>query len=721
MGEVYRARDPRLGRDVAIKVLPVSTADDPAALHRFEREARAIAAMSHPNILAIHDVGTTKPPFIVTELLEGETLRALIGRGPQPAARAIDIVVQLTNGLDAAHGRGIVHRDLKPDNIFLTCDGVVKILDFGLAKTHSALAAVADVTRALDTMPGTLVGTVGYMSPEQVRGAAADPRADIFAVGAILYELVTGKRAFCGGSMADTMSAILNEQPQFEGGRRWPHELLRIVQRCLSKNPEHRFQSGGDLAAALRSLRRLGVEEHAVDSVAVLPFTNTGGIDADYLSDGIAESLINNLARIPKLRVVPRSTVFRYKGTDLDPRTLGEQLQARLLLTGKVLLRGERLLVQVDLVDSTEHKQLWGERFNRTCADIFEVEDEIARQIADKLRLRLSVDEQQQFADHATKDPMAYDMYLKARYHWAKRTPESIRKAIECLEAAIARDSHFALAWAGLADTRILFGWYGAGVIRDLFDGATAAAQTAVRLDPDLAEGHAALGFSMCCTGDWDAGLRECELAIELNPAYFLAYDWLAIPLAALGRFEEALAMVGKAKSLEPLSLVVHHHQAWVNVMADRFSHAVEISKQALELDPHYSFAWWWRGIAETEMEQTEEGVRSLERAHTIFGDFQLGESALGHAFGRAGRRNDALGCLHALEQHDPRHVDPYHMALVHAGLGQASEAISNLKEAANRNSTWLRLYGPHDPRLDSLRDDQQFQGLLERAVRGVL
>jgi tetratricopeptide (TPR) repeat protein len=374
-------------------------------------------------------------------------------------------------------------------------------------------------------------------------------------------------------------------------------------------------------------------------------------------------------------------------------------------------------MVQADLVDATELKQLWGERFNRPSADIFEVEDEIARNIVEKLRLKLSGDENAQIADRYTADPAAYDLYLKARHHWSRRTPESIRRSIEYLEAAIARDANFAQAWAGLADTRIVLGWHGAGAIRELFDSAISSARTAVRLDPDLGEAHAALGFALCCTGDWGDGLRECEQAVQLSPRYFLAHDWLAIPLSALGRFDEALAAMDRAKILEPLSLVVHHHDAWVNVMAGRFGAAARAASQALELDDNYSFGWWWLGIAQTELGQTSEAVRSLERARGIFGNFQLGHSALGHAYGREGRPQEALTCMQALRTSDPNCVDPYHFALVHVGLGQLNEAIARLTEASDANSAWLHIFGPHDPRLNALRGDPRFVDLLRRSA----
>jgi len=716
MGEVYRARDPRLGRDVAVKVLPEKLAADPDAMTRLHREARAVAALAHPNIVAIHDIGHQDSiAYVVLELLEGETLRACLEKGSGWRA-GVEWVATAAEAIGAVHAKGIVHRDLKPDNLFITKQGVLKILDFGVASSVG-MHEGGDTTAAL-TEVGTVVGTIGYMSPEQLRGQAATALSDLFSLGCILYEVLTGKHAFQRRTAADTISAILNDHVDFVSARReWPDELTRITQRCLAKASAERFPSGRDLALALRSTLKGEAHDHTLDSVAVLPFTNAGGADAEYLSDGIAETLINNLARISNLRVVPRSTVFRYKNTDLEPSVLGRELQARLLLTGKVLQRGDRLMVQADLVDATEQKQLWGERFNRPSSDIFEVEDEIARQILEKLRLKLSRDECSQVADRSTADPAAYDLYLKARHHWSKRTPESIRRAIEYLEAAIARDPHFARAWAALADTRILFGWYGAGVIRELFDAAISAARTAVKLDPELGEARAALGFGLCCTGDWANGLRECELAVQLSPEYFLAHDWLAIPFSALGRFDEALAAMHRAKRLEPLSLVVHHHDAWVNVMAGRFDEAARAARQALELDANYSFGWWWLGIAQTELGHTTDAVHSLKRAQEIFGDFQLGHSALGHACGRDGRREEALTCLQALKKGDPERVDPYHLALVHAGLGQVDDAMGSLAKASEANSVWLRIYGPHDPRLNALRESSRLDDVLRRST----
>src|SRR5262245_26305448 len=359
MGEVYRARDPRLGRDVAIKVLPESLATDPARLHRFEQEARAVAALSHPNVLAIFDIGTGEPPFIVTELLDGETLRARIDRGPLPPRPTVDLALQLVAGLAAAHARGIVHRDLKPQNVFVTRDGVVKILDFGLAKSTGPDASHHGADQPTMTSAGIILGTVGYMAPEQVRGENVDPRADLFAVGAILYEMATGDRAFKGDSPADTMSAVLREQPPDLSVRTGtPPALSRIVRRCLEKNANDRFQSARDLAFALESIsdqhRAPSAASKRADtkSVAVLPFANmSADAENQYFSDGLAEELINALTRLPGLQVASRTSAFRFRGHDADIRQIGTELQVATVLEGSVRRAGNRLRVTAQLTN----------------------------------------------------------------------------------------------------------------------------------------------------------------------------------------------------------------------------------------------------------------------------------------------------------------------------------------------------------------------------------
>ena len=437
MGEVYRARDSRLEREVAIKVLPARLAHDRDARIRFEREAKAVAALNHPNILAIHDFGDHEGiVFVVTELLEGETLRARVSRAPLPWRHAVDIAIAVAEGLSAAHAKGIVHRDLKPENVFLTSDGRVKILDFGLAR-RLALEDMDDKTAIAITEPGVVMGTTAYMSPEQARGIPASATSDIFSLGCVVFEMLMGRRAFDRATAADTIAAILTEAaPRVHvSDPQAPAELGQIVAQCLEKQPDDRFQSARDLAFNLRGLgsRPVAVAvagpPDAIDSLAVMPFVNaSGNPDTEYLSDGIAETLINSLSQMPRLRVVPRSKAFRYKGQDIDHRKVGRQLKVRALLTGKVLQRGDTLNVQAELVDVQSDAQLWGERFHRTMTDIFTVEEEIAKQISEKLRLELSGRERERLLKRQTENTAAYHLYLRGRYHWNKRTGEGLTR-----------------------------------------------------------------------------------------------------------------------------------------------------------------------------------------------------------------------------------------------------------------------------------------------------
>src|SRR5712692_7278870 len=437
MGEVYRARDPRLARDVAIKVLPEHLSKDPQALARFEREAKAVAALSHPNILAIFDVGSEQGlSYAVTELLEGETLRTRLGRGAMAWRKAAETGAALADGLAAAHAKGITHRDLKPDNIFLTSDGRVKILDFGLARFTPAASPSDEGMTQGETQVGTVVGTVGYMSPEQVRGAAVGPSSDIFSLGCVLHEMISGRRAFLGKTPAETLSAILRDNPaELTGtGVQIPQELERLIAHCLEKNAEERFQSARDLAFGLKAaLGGSGASTgsqpappestKAANSIAVLPFANASrDPDAEYLSDGITESIINSLTQIGQLRVTPRSKVFRYKGQDVDPQAAGRELGVRVVLAGRVVQRGETLVVGTELIDVLEGSQLWGERYNRKFADIFAVEEEIARKISESLRMKLSGEEKKRLGKRFTENSEAYQLYLKGRHYWVKRT-----------------------------------------------------------------------------------------------------------------------------------------------------------------------------------------------------------------------------------------------------------------------------------------------------------
>ena len=586
MGEVYRARDTRLGREVAVKVLPESFSDDGEALARFEREARAVASLSHPNILALHDYGQDGGvTYAVMELLEGETLRDRIAAGALPVPRAVSFALQIAQGLTAAHDKGIVHRDLKPENVIVSHDGHVKILDFGLAKS----VGVPEPNPALTGMPtagtaaGVILGTVGYMSPEQLRGEPAGPESDIFAAGIILYEMIAGRNPFRRGTAAETMVALLREEapPLSDTGRPVSPELEEILVHCLEKHAGARFQSARDLAFALRVLDRSGNRaewEHtpskpgssgsglaaspAEASVAVLPFRNMSpDPDAEYFSDGITEEIISVLTHVASLRVAARTSSFAFKGKDTDVRIIGQELGVRTVLEGSVRQAGRRLRIHAQLIDVATGYHLWSERYDRELEDVFAVQDEIARSIAETLEPRLTGGGGASLPERPNRDVEAYDLYLKGRHFWKQRR---MRSAIQQFEAAAEKDPGYADAYTALADSYSIWGFYGGISTWEAYARARAAAERAQELAPDSAEVHLSLGVIEHYYG-WDTAREERELkfAIERNPKLADAYFWLGLCLAVSGRFEETIEVARKGLALEPHSANAQASLAW--------------------------------------------------------------------------------------------------------------------------------------------------------------
>ena len=722
MGEVYRARDSRLDRDVAVKVLPPHLAEDAQARARFEREAKTIAALSHPNLLAIYDVGYESGiAFAVTELLEGETLRQrLESSGVLSWRKALEIGVPLSEGLAAAHAKNIVHRDLKPDNVFLTSDGRVKLLDFGLARAAPDASLSLALTR--DTKAGTILGTMGYMSPEQARGLPSEAASDIFAFGCVLYEMVTGVRAFWRSSAAESIAAVLREDPPpvRGSGIQVPPELERVIAHCLEKNPRQRYQSAHDLAFSLKALltdsgttRAAAVETDAgVDSLAVLPFANAGDSpDTEYLSEGITESLINALSQLPRLRVAPRSRVFRYRDRDIDPIEAGRELNVRAVLTGRVLQRGDNLTVQAELTDVTRESQLWGERYHRKFADIFEIEEEIPRQIASRLRLKLGGEPS---AARRPQSSEAYELYLKGRHHWNKRTKDGMLKAVHHFELAIAKDPRYALAYAGLSDCYYVLAFYSFSPPLDLLAKARAAAQKGYAVEPDSCEINAVLSNALAAADyDWDTSERHFRRALEINPQSALAHDWYALHLAARGRHAEAIAEIQKAQELEPLWLVTYHHGAWVYLMARQYDRVAEQMRYSADLDPSFVVPQYWHAAACTVTGQAEEAVRRLQSIlQSIPATFV--EGALAHAHAVAGHTAEALDLITELTSRKA-YLEPYSIALAYTGLGDRERAFEWLEKAIVERSPWMPMFGKADARLDPLRDDPRYAGLLRR------
>jgi eukaryotic-like serine/threonine-protein kinase len=742
MGEVYRARDSRLERDVAVKVLPQELVADAEALSRFEREAKAVAALSHPNILAIHDFGREGDiAYAVMELLEGATLRERMDPGPIPHRKAIDYALQIAQGLAAAHEKGIVHRDLKPQNVFVTQDGLVKIFDFGLVKRAGA-AGSAETSNA-PTTPGTrtgvILGTVGYMSPEQVRGLPADSRSDIFSLGVVLFEMLTGERAFRRDSDVESMMAILREDP-LEGspGRALPPELEEIVAHCLEKMPEERFQSARDLAFALKVAEREGrapaagrpdsgarpgsgaaphLAQTSGTSIAVLPFRNLSAEkENEYFSDGVTEEIISALTKIEALRVASRTSAFAFKGKDEDVRRIGTALGVTSVLEGSVRQAGKRIRISAQLINVADGYHLWSERYDREMLDVFEVQDEIARSIAEALKVRLLPAEEAGLVSRGTSNVEAYNDYLKGRYYFNRR--EAL-EAIAEFERALGRDPGYTEAYTGLADSYCIYGFYGGIPTREASTKARDAAQKALELSPESAEVHVSLALVEHYFG-WDFEKEEAELrqAIRLAPKSAVPYSWLGLMLAFIGRNAEALELSTKATELEPFSANAQTNVGWVHHAGRRFDEAIAELRRALHIDPNAPYPLWTIGMTYMLAGRHAEAIASLEKAVEVTSRRQSHYiGLLGGAYAAAGRKREALDLLEELTRRSSsEYIAPFHLAFLHIPLGNTDEAISALERACeerNGLAWWPRISPFYDP----LRSHPRFPALLARIV----
>ncbi|MFY9551322.1 MAG: protein kinase [Thermoanaerobaculia bacterium] len=733
MGEVYRARDSRLGREVAVKVLPDPIHASADALERFHREARAVAALSHPNILAIHDVGEADGvAYAVMELLEGETLRARLTASAIPARKTVEYALQIARGLAAAHDRGIVHRDLKPENVFLTREGLVKILDFGLASLSAAPAIRGDASQSptAGTQPGIVLGTAGYMSPEQVRGRPLDHRTDLFALGAILFEMVTGRRAFRGDSPAETLVAVLQQDPMSEpSGAQIPSELARIVAHCLEKEPGERFQNARDLAFALEawegtsSSSPSGAAPGAAPpeaSIAVLPFRNmSADRDAEYFSDGITEEIISALTGIERLRVAARTSSFAFKGKDTDVRQIGREIGVRAVLEGSVRQAGRRLRISAQLIDVANGYHLWSERYDREMEDIFAIQDEIAGAIAATLRVRLlPADGETRPGARSTDDVEAYDDYLKGRYFFNRRQPP---EAIAEFERAIARDPRYTAAYTGLADSYCIFGFYGGIATLDAFARSRAAVEKAVELDADSADVRVSRALVEHYFG-WDLEREEAELrrAIALAPESAAPRSWLSILVSFRGRPEEGLGHARDAAALEPLAANIQTNVGWALFAARRFEECIPEFRRALHMDPDAPYPLWASSLAYQKVGAHDKAVEVLEHAVRVTGRRQSHYIALlGGAYAAAGRRSDALLIRDELEvRARTEYVPPFHLVFLHMPLGDFDAAFDCLERAREERNCLVWWIG-ESPVYDPLRGDPRFAGVLSRIVPG--
>ena len=727
MGNVYRARDTRLGRDVALKVMAAHVADDPEMRRRFEVEVRAVAALSHPSIMAIHELALVDGvPVAVMELLEGQTLRERLKSGPFEWREAVRLGAAVAEGLEVAHTRGVIHRDLKPENIFLTADGAVKILDFGLALHRlDGPTLTGESPTIAQTTAGVVLGTFGYMSPEQVTGGRVDGRSDVFALGCVLYEMLTARQLFSGSTPQEVIGRLLHGSlPDFTSlDPLAPPELRAIVSRSVERDPRRRFESARDLAMALHALET-GSAAAAVSrrprgrgrSLAILPFVNAGADpQLEYLTDGITESIINSLSQLSGLRVVPRSLVFRYKGLQADPATVGLALNARTILTGRVVQQGDVLNIQAELVDTVTEAQLWGEQFRQKISDLLTVQEEIAWQISEALRLKLTGAQKKKLRRRPTANSEAYQEYLRGRYEWNTWTPEGFRRAIEHFEQAIAHDPNYVLAYAGIADSYGAMAYYGFVPPEHGYPRARDAALKAIEMDPEIADPHASLALGyLFWQYDWAGAEREFTTALKLNPQLAIAHALYAIYLITVGRHEESIAQARTALKLDPLSLLVNMTVCWSLYFAGRDEEAVRETRRTREMAPGFQEAGnllmnlyerqgRFDDAARVAMEQPVYTVR-------MDGNQLLAAYRTGGAPAYWRRRIEYLNSM-ASQLSPALH---YVYAVLHARLGEPSEALDHLElllDARTGNAVFIGV----DPCLRPLHRDPRFHQIVRR------
>ena len=763
MGVVYRARDTHLDRPVAIKMLPTQVAADPERKRRLAQEAKAASALNHPNILHIYDIDSANGvDFIAMEFVEGKALNTLIGRVGLPLRDLLKIGVQIADALSAAHAAGIVHRDIKPSNIMVTETGLVKILDFGLAKQSDRAQDDETVTESPRTEEGTVVGTLAYMSPEQAEGKKLDARSDIFSFGVMLYEMVTGRRAFQRESKAATLSAILRDEPVVmrEMAPNVPASIEQLTTRCLRKEVVRRVQSMADvkvtleeiqdevrtdpsgsqaraLTASARTPRRkfllvgsllamaavglvvaivsgvLTSGRGTVDSIAVLPFENaTGDPSLDHLTDGITESLINTFGQISAWKVIARTATASFRTPHPDLPAIGQKLKVKTVVVGRMVRKGEGWAVSAELVETGSGRHLWGGQYEGAVSEMVSVSATMSREIVDTLHLRLTLGEQQRLVKRHTQNAEAYQLFSKGHFYLNKRTQEGINRAIDYYQQALEKDPKYALAWTDLASCYILLA--GVKPPSEMYPKALGAVIHAIEIDNMLGEAHAVLGYiKLQYEWDWPGTEQEYKRALELSPSYANAYSMYASYLGAMGRAGEAIDATRRAQELDPVSLGIGNAVGFQLYLAHRYDEAIEQYRRTLDMDRNYapthinmSQALIQKGKYQEAIAELKAGLNEVDAGAMI---------ELGRAHVLAGEKEEALKLFSRVnELSAKRYVSPYFLAVADVSLGNREKAL-DLLEKAFQDRSWPMIFLNVDPRFDSLRSMPRFEELIKR------
>jgi serine/threonine protein kinase/Tfp pilus assembly protein PilF len=756
MGIVYKAEDIKLHRTVALKFLPPELTRDEEAKKRFINEAQAASSLQHNNVCNIHDIDETVDGqiFICMDCYDGETLKEKISRGPLKLDIAINISIQIAEGLQKANENGIIHRDIKPANIFITNDGIVKIIDFGLAKLSG---------RTMMTKMGSTLGTVAYMSPEQARGEEVDQRTDIWSLGVVLYEMITGKLPFKGDYDQAIIYGILNEEPQpiARFNEKVTPEIEHIVAKALEKDRDERYQHVDELLADLRrelkkleyakagyvttfvptlantksNWKRIGStvlvfgilvgisiyffisKSKPIDSMAVLPFIS-GSMDttSEYLSDGFTESLINILSKLPGMKMMSSNSVFRFKGKEIDPQKAASELGVAAVLAGHITQRGDNLSISVELINAKDNSHIWGDRYNRKLSDVIALQTEISQEISNQLKITLTSDEQKRLMKPATDNTEAYRLYLKGRFYWKKRSKEGFEKAIQCFNQAIEKDPSYALAFAGLADVYMSMGSYFFLTPKEWTEKAGAAARKALTLDETLAEPHATITALFEANRDWENAEREYKRCLELDPNYATGHQWYGEFLSYMGRFNEGLIEIRKAQELDPLSPVAYYAAAYIPLTAmHRYDEAIQEIKKLFEIDQNFPLGHTALGLLYFLKGKSSEAIKEMKRAIELSDSSLEFIANLGYIYGFSGQRQEAEKILRKfLQLEKQQYVSPYLIGELCLGIGEKDQAFLWFNLAAMEDYFTMERMKT-DPIFDPIRGDPRFAELLKK------